>query len=58
MILNALDEVLFWDDIDALKAFTKQNCDRFYPHDFENYHKNQESFFYRLSQIKKNSFVD
>ena len=24
---------------------TKQNCDRYYPHDFENYHKNQESFF-------------
>ena len=45
MILNALDEVLFWDDVDALKTFTKQNCDRFYPHDFENYHKNQESFF-------------
>ena len=45
MILNALDEVLFWDDIDTLKVFTKQNCDRFYPHDFENYHKNQESFF-------------
>ena len=45
MILNALDEVLFWDDIDALKKFTKQNCDKFYPHDFENYHKNQESFF-------------
>ena len=45
MILNALDEVLFWDDIDTLKAFTKQNCDRFYPHDFENYYKNQESFF-------------
>ena len=45
MILNALDEVLFWDDIDALKTFTKQNWDSFYPHDFENYHKNQESFF-------------
>ena len=45
MILNALDEVLFWDDIDALKIFTKQNYDKFYPHDFENYHKNQESFF-------------
>ena len=45
MILNALDEVLFWDNIDALKKFTKQNCDRFYPHDFENYRKNQELFF-------------
>jgi len=45
MILNALDEVLFWDDIDSLKTFTKQNYDKLYPHDFENYHKNQELFF-------------
>ena len=36
MILNALDEVLFWDDIDTLKTFTKQNSDKFYPNDFEN----------------------
>ena len=45
MILNALDEVLFWDDIDTLKTFTKQNSDKFYPHDFENYSKNAELFF-------------
>lgn len=45
MILNALDEVLFWDDINALKIFTKQNYDKFFPHDFENSRKNQEEFF-------------
>ena len=45
MILNALDEILFWDDIDTLKTFTKQNSERFYPHDFENYRKSQDSFF-------------
>lgn len=45
MVLNALDEVLFWEDIDALKQFTKQNIDRFYPHDYKNYCKNAEAFF-------------
>ena len=45
MILNALDEVLFWDDIETLKRFVKQNTDRFYPHDYENYYRNKESFF-------------
>ena len=45
MIMNALDEVLFWDDIETLITFTKQNSKRFYPHDFENYRKSQDSFF-------------
>ncbi len=45
MILNALDEILFWEEIDILKAFTKQNADNFYPHDFENYCKNKALFF-------------
>ena len=45
MIMNALDEVLFWDDIETLITFTKQNSKKFYPHDFENYRKSQDSFF-------------
>ncbi len=45
MIMNALDEVLFWDDIETLITFTKQNSKRFYPHDFENYRKSQDAFF-------------
>lgn len=45
MIMNALDEVLFWDDIETLITFTKQNSKRFYPHDFENYRKSQDDFF-------------
>ena len=45
MILNALDEILFWDDIETLITFTKQNSKRFYPHDFENYRKSQDAFF-------------
>ena len=45
MVLNALDEVLFWEDIDILKLFVKQNLERFYPHDREGYRKNSEMFF-------------
>ena len=45
MIMNALDEVLFWDDIETLITFTRQNSKRFYPHDFENYRKSQDAFF-------------
>ena len=56
MILNALDEVLFWDDIETLITFTKQNSERFYPHDFENYRKSQDFFSSRLFRTKRNSF--
>ena len=45
MILNALDEVLFWEDIETLKQFTKENSRKFYPHDYENYYKNAKNFF-------------
>jgi len=45
MILNAIDEVLFWDDIDVLKEFTKQNNERFYPHDYEGYYESKKAFF-------------
>ena len=45
MILNALDEVLFWEDIETLKQFTKENSRQFYPHDYENYQKNAKKFF-------------
>ena len=45
MIMNALDEVLFWNDIETLITFTKQNSKRFYPYDFENYRKSQDAFF-------------
>lgn len=45
MIFNALDEVLFWEEIDTLKMFTKENRDKFYPHDYESYRNNAEAFF-------------
>lgn len=45
MILNALDEVLFWDDIDSLKSITKQLDEKYYPHDYESFHKEYNCFF-------------
>jgi ubiquinone/menaquinone biosynthesis C-methylase UbiE len=48
MILNAIDEVLFWENIDELKLFTKRNIEQFYPHDYDNYYKMQESFFKKI----------
>ena len=45
MILNALDEVLFWDDIDRLKTFTRKNMIEFHPHNYEEFYKRKESFF-------------
>ena len=45
MIFNAIDEVLFWEDIDILKVFDKENFKKFYPHDFEGWRKVSKSFF-------------
>ncbi|MCQ2436460.1 MAG: class I SAM-dependent methyltransferase [Clostridia bacterium] len=45
MILNALDEVLFWDDIDTLKSITKHLNEKYYPQDYEGYHKEYDLFF-------------
>lgn len=33
MILNALDEVLFWEDIPLLKTFMEKIVSQYYPHD-------------------------
>ena len=44
MILNALDEVLFWEDIALLSAFTKKIVAMYYPHDPESYFKEKERF--------------
>ena len=52
MILNALDEVLFWEDIETLKQFTKENSRKFYPHDYENYYKNAKKFFHTIIPSK------
>ena len=44
MIFNAIDEVLFWEDIDVLKEFDKENWKKFYPHDFEGWRKVSNAF--------------
>lgn len=45
MILNALDEVLFWDEIDTLKVFMKKNIEQYYPQNYDRFYKNKKEFF-------------
>lgn len=44
MILNALDEILFWDNITTLKKFIHQNMLKYYPHDPENFYQEKDNF--------------
>ena len=44
MILNALDEILFWDNITVLKNFIHQNMLNYYPHDPENFYQEKDKF--------------
>lgn len=44
MILNALDEVLFWDNISVLKNFIYQNTAKYYPHDPKKFYVEKDVF--------------
>ncbi len=44
MILNALDEVLFWEDIPLLKTFTENIVSEYYPHALEKYFEEKNAF--------------
>ncbi len=44
MILNALDEVLFWDNIPLLKNFIRQNTRRYYPHNPDAFYAEKDMF--------------
>ncbi len=46
MILNALDEVLFWEDIDVLKSFIIENKERYYPHDPKSFYIEKDKFLW------------
>jgi len=65
MVLNALDEILFWDNIPALKSFIHQNMLKYYPHDpktfylekdrfIKQYIPNKETFISKLTYYSKN----
>ena len=56
MILNALDEILFWDNIPALKSFIHQNLLKNYPHDPENFYA-EKSKFLKQYIPKKETFI-
>lgn len=44
MILNALDEILFWDSIPLLKSFISENMHRHYPHNRDTFYEEKEAF--------------
>lgn len=44
MILDALDEVLFWDDIPLLHDFTQSIVEKYYPHDSQSYFQEKDRF--------------
>lgn len=45
MILNALDEVLFWDNIPRLKSIIAGNMCRNYPHNPDAFYAEKDAFF-------------
>lgn len=56
MILNALDEVLFWQEIELFKEFMKDLDNKYYPHNHEMFYKEKKNFF--SSHIPdKNEFI-
>ena len=56
MIFNALDEVLFWDEIDTLKMFMKKNIEQYYPQDYDGFYKNKKEFF-NTKILNKEDFI-
>ncbi len=53
MILNALDEILFWEDIPLLKEFVSERYKQYYPHDFKGYMREKEMFLSKMIPTKE-----
>lgn len=53
VILNALDEVLYWDDISFLKNFICEIFSKYYPHDSKSYFEEKDYFYLRTIPDKK-----
>lgn len=53
MIGNAIDEVLFWEELDVLMAFYAESSARFYPHDPEGADKFREKFLKSVIPTKE-----
>lgn len=45
MILNAIDEVLFWQDLDCLIQKTRELMEKYYPHDPDRYFAEKDKFY-------------
>ena len=57
MVLNALDEILFWNDINLLKSFIKENMRKYYPNNKENFYKEKDKFL-KLHIPSKEKFIN
>jgi len=44
MILNAIDEVLFWDEIELLKDSVTDRMKKYYPHDYNGSYESYKAF--------------
>ena len=53
MILNALDEVLFWDDIEVLKQFICENKEKYYPNDPKSFYIEKDKFLWQHIPTKE-----
>lgn len=56
MILNAIDEILFWQEIEMFKSFMKDLNDKYYPHDHEMFGKLKDNYF-NTHVPDKNEFI-
>ena len=53
MICNAIDEVLFWEELDVLKDFYAKNAALFYPHDPKGATKYRKKFMKSVISTKE-----
>lgn len=53
MICNAIDEVLFWDELDVLKNFYTESTKLFYPHDPKGANKFRKKFMRSVIPTKE-----
>lgn len=53
MVLNALDEVLFWDDIEVLRSFILENKSKYYPHNSKIFYEEKDKFLWQNIPTKE-----
>lgn len=52
MVINAIDEVLFWEDISAVTKKIEELTKKYYPNDSQSYFEEKESFLRKTIPTK------